>query len=159
MSELDGGEILAQEKCRQVVCRSIRIASNGSTTLRARRPRRLLNCQWKVGTWPFTFLLTNLGLCEKCTKLMEWKKDYRKYKPMTHPKKWYVTSVLRLGKILRLTHVKCSSISSPSCSDFHSLFRLFSPTEFWFSLSPGLKLRSSLRVFPSAPVLIHSLCS
>lgn len=29
------------------------------------------------------------GLCEKCRKQIEWRKKYRKYKPLTQPGSWY----------------------------------------------------------------------
>jgi hypothetical protein len=32
----------------------------------------------------------NKGLCEKCHEKIEWRKKYRKYKPLTQPRKWYV---------------------------------------------------------------------
>lgn len=28
------------------------------------------------------------GLCEKCRKQIEWRKKYRKYKPLTQPGSW-----------------------------------------------------------------------
>jgi len=28
------------------------------------------------------------GLCAHCTSVLEWRKQYRKYKPLTTPKKW-----------------------------------------------------------------------
>lgn len=30
------------------------------------------------------------GLCEKCRKQIEWRKKYRKYKPLTQPATWCV---------------------------------------------------------------------
>jgi formylglycine-generating enzyme required for sulfatase activity len=30
--------------------------------------------------------LPNVGLCEHCTDVIEWKKTYRKYKPLEQPK-------------------------------------------------------------------------
>ena len=35
----------------------------------------------KILSFPIT------GLCNKCTKIIEWKKQYRKYKPLTVPRK------------------------------------------------------------------------
>ena len=32
--------------------------------------------------------LPNEGLCKKCHDIIEWKKQYRKYKPLTMPAKW-----------------------------------------------------------------------
>ena len=29
------------------------------------------------------------GLCPACEEQIEWRKKYRKYKPLTVPKKWY----------------------------------------------------------------------
>lgn len=29
------------------------------------------------------------GLCQHCHDVIEWKKKYRKYKPITSPTKWY----------------------------------------------------------------------
>lgn len=29
------------------------------------------------------------GLCDRCTEVIMWKKKYKKYKPLTAPKKWY----------------------------------------------------------------------
>ncbi len=34
----------------------------------------------------------NIGLCQKCHDIIEWKKQYRKYKPRTVPGKWYKLS-------------------------------------------------------------------
>jgi hypothetical protein len=34
--------------------------------------------------------LPNEGLCPRCHDIIEWKKKYRKYKPLTTPKRWYV---------------------------------------------------------------------
>ena len=28
------------------------------------------------------------GVCERCRDIIEWKKKYKKYKPLTAPKKW-----------------------------------------------------------------------
>ena len=28
------------------------------------------------------------GVCERCREIIEWKKKYKKYKPLTAPKKW-----------------------------------------------------------------------
>lgn len=28
------------------------------------------------------------GVCERCRSIIEWKKKYKKYKPLTTPKKW-----------------------------------------------------------------------
>jgi len=33
--------------------------------------------------------LPNQGLCGRCHEMIEWKKRYRKYKPLTVPKKWF----------------------------------------------------------------------
>lgn len=30
------------------------------------------------------------GLCPKCTQIIQWRKDYRKYKPLSTMKRWYV---------------------------------------------------------------------
>ena len=30
------------------------------------------------------------GLCQRCTDVIMWRKKYRKYKPLTAVKKWYV---------------------------------------------------------------------
>jgi hypothetical protein len=32
--------------------------------------------------------IPNFGLCTKCTEIIEWRKQYRKYKPIKEPKKW-----------------------------------------------------------------------
>src|SRR4051794_39560715 len=32
--------------------------------------------------------LPNQGLCSKCHDIIEWKKKYRKYKPLTSARKW-----------------------------------------------------------------------
>jgi len=29
------------------------------------------------------------GVCEHCKQVLEWRVHYRKYKPLTQPKKWY----------------------------------------------------------------------
>lgn len=34
------------------------------------------------------------GVCEKCYKILQWKKDYRKYKPLSVPRKWYLSHSL-----------------------------------------------------------------
>jgi hypothetical protein len=36
----------------------------------------------------------NEGLCPKCHEKVEWRKKYRKYKPLTQPKKWFVFLLL-----------------------------------------------------------------
>lgn len=30
------------------------------------------------------------GVCDQCRAVIEWRKKYRKYKPLTVPKKWFV---------------------------------------------------------------------
>jgi len=35
------------------------------------------------------------GVCEHCFKVLQWKKEYRKYKPLTVPKKWYLLLPIR----------------------------------------------------------------
>ena len=40
--------------------------------------------------------LPNEGLCRKCHEVIEWKKAYRKYKPLTQPKKWCEQQPLHL---------------------------------------------------------------
>ena len=32
--------------------------------------------------------LPNAGLCKRCHDIIEWKKKYRKYKPLKAPTKW-----------------------------------------------------------------------
>lgn len=34
------------------------------------------------------------GLCEKCRKQIEWRKKYRKYKPLTQPASWCVIAIV-----------------------------------------------------------------
>ena len=29
------------------------------------------------------------GLCQRCFDIVQWRKSFRKYKPLTAPKKWY----------------------------------------------------------------------
>ena len=36
------------------------------------------------------FTVLFIGVCDKCKEKIEWKKKYRKYKPLTAPGKWYV---------------------------------------------------------------------
>lgn len=33
--------------------------------------------------------LEHKGLCERCKNVLEWKVHFRKYKPLTQPKKWF----------------------------------------------------------------------
>ena len=33
-----------------------------------------------------------VGLCRRCSEIVEWRKKYRKYKPLTAPGKWYAAS-------------------------------------------------------------------
>lgn len=33
------------------------------------------------------------GLCEKCVEVIMWRKKFKKYKPLTQMKKWYVPSL------------------------------------------------------------------
>ena len=33
--------------------------------------------------------MPNEGLCSRCHEIIEWKKKYRKYKPLTTAKKWF----------------------------------------------------------------------
>ena len=35
------------------------------------------------------FTVLFIGVCDKCKEKIEWKKKYRKYKPLTVPGKWY----------------------------------------------------------------------
>lgn len=35
--------------------------------------------------------MPNEGLCARCHDIIEWKKKYRKYKPLTTHKRWYVS--------------------------------------------------------------------
>ncbi len=35
------------------------------------------------------------GLCERCVDVLKWKVKYRKYKPLTVPKKWCVLQTLK----------------------------------------------------------------
>ena len=41
------------------------------------------------------------GVCEKCYKILAWKKEYRKYKPLTVPKRWYISQTPFLQWVLR----------------------------------------------------------
>jgi len=34
--------------------------------------------------------LPNTHLCPKCHEIIEWRKRFRKYKPISAPKKWYI---------------------------------------------------------------------
>jgi hypothetical protein len=34
--------------------------------------------------------MPNDGVCNRCYEQIEWRKKFRKYKPLTQPKKWYV---------------------------------------------------------------------
>ena len=36
----------------------------------------------------------NAGLCTKCHDIIEWRKRYRKYKPLTTPRRWYAEHTL-----------------------------------------------------------------
>lgn len=33
------------------------------------------------------------NVCERCYDQLQWRKDYRKYKPLTQPKRWYVNDL------------------------------------------------------------------
>lgn len=35
------------------------------------------------------YKLPNDGVCTHCFEQLEWRKKFRKYKPLTQPKKWY----------------------------------------------------------------------
>jgi Uncharacterized conserved protein (DUF2039) len=37
--------------------------------------------------------IPNVGLCRRCTEQIEWRKKYRKYRPIHKPKKWYVDTI------------------------------------------------------------------
>lgn len=37
------------------------------------------------------------GVCTRCKDQIEWKKSFAKYKPLTAPRKWYVTSAQNLS--------------------------------------------------------------
>lgn len=37
--------------------------------------------------------MPNEGLCTRCYEIIEWKKKYRKYKPLSAPKKWYAQTL------------------------------------------------------------------
>lgn len=39
--------------------------------------------------------LPNEGLCQRCHDQIEWRKSYRKYKPLTKPSTWYVKALNR----------------------------------------------------------------
>lgn len=32
--------------------------------------------------------INHAGLCAHCNEIIEWRKKYRKYKPLKHPRKW-----------------------------------------------------------------------
>ena len=52
------------------------------------------------------------NLCEKCTTMVEWRKNYRKYKPLTVPKK--CTSCLET-KVKDAYHIICGDCSKGRC--------------------------------------------
>jgi len=41
-----------------------------------------------------------VGCCDKCTKVIEWKIKYKKYKPLTVPKKWWESCGLILSDLV-----------------------------------------------------------
>lgn len=46
----------------------------------------------KIISYPIEciYILSNKkGVCSKCRAKLEWRKKYRKYKPLTTPSKWY----------------------------------------------------------------------
>jgi len=49
------------------------------------------------------------GTCKKCSNILQWKKDYRKYKPLTQPKK---CTICNQKRITRAYHVICSVCAS-----------------------------------------------
>lgn len=40
------------------------------------------------------------GLCEQCKNQIEWRKKYRKFKPLTQPANWYVLSLRSCARLL-----------------------------------------------------------
>lgn len=46
----------------------------------------------------------NMGLCEKCHQIIEWRKQYRKYKPLTQPRR---CNLCQEKKITLAYHVVC----------------------------------------------------
>lgn len=61
-----------------------------STITRTRDSRkRYRSSPFSISSSPASQIaaLPNQGLCEKCHEIIEWKKKYRKYKPLTQPGK------------------------------------------------------------------------
>jgi hypothetical protein len=52
-------------------------------------------------------LQPNIGLCQKCHDIIEWKKQYRKYKPRTMPGKWYTLPIDSLRHITGVCEPAC----------------------------------------------------
>ena len=46
--------------------------------------------------------LPNTGLCKQCHEIIEWRKKYRKYKPLTTKRRWFATTTSILHTQLSL---------------------------------------------------------
>jgi hypothetical protein len=54
-------------------------------------------------------VLPNKGVCKKCYEILEWRKKYRKYKPLTQPRK---CNLCEQKKVTHAYHVLC-----PACAE------------------------------------------
>jgi hypothetical protein len=54
-------------------------------------------------------VLPNKGVCKKCYEILEWRKKYRKYKPLTQPRK---CNLCEQKKVTHAYHVIC-----PACAE------------------------------------------
>jgi hypothetical protein len=61
------------------------------------------------------------GLCHKCTDVINWRKQYRKYKPLTQPKKWYTLLYLYLSCIYSDTLISISCEQKTVRDAYHLL--------------------------------------
>ena len=69
--------------------------------------------------------------CSRCTEIIEWKIKYKKYKPLTVPKKWYV--ILRLTSLTRASPCDTSEASG----GVHLVLMMFS---YWQNRDRQIKM-------------------
>jgi hypothetical protein len=65
------------------------------------------------------------GLCDRCTEVILWRKKYKKYKPLTAPKKWYLTYNVKCSKVDTMLMLLCFPVPAANKSRSKKLTMFF----------------------------------
>ena len=65
--------------------------------------------------------IQHFGLCRRCADIIQWKRDYRKYKPIKQAKKCHTCQQMNVNKAYHKVCDKCARARSccPKCEKKH----------------------------------------